>query len=611
MCGINGFNFSDEKLVKYMNKTINHRGPDDDGTYFDKFVSFGHVRLSIQDLSLAGHNPMFYSKKYGASSDKHNKKSLIGSRVCIVFNGEIYNFKELKLKLQKKGYCFTTLTDTEVILASYLEWGKNCVNNFVGMWAFCIYDMDKEELFLSRDRFGEKPLYYYLKDNKFIFSSEIKGLLVTGIDKNIDKNSLNQFFTYRFCFGEKTMLENIFNFLPGHNMIFDFKKGEIKTYEKYYDISINRDFNLSFDKAKEELFLKLESSVKSQMIADVPVATFLSGGIDSSIITYFAKKYNPNLNTFSVGFDTTNELSYAKLVSNFLKTNHREFIINKDNALDYLDEMIYHMDEPIGADPGFLPIFVLSKEVSKYNRVVLSGDGADEIFTGYDRYKLYHYGKHLRHFSFLKSNEILKRLNSMRNKDEFDSFIEITRVFEKDELLKLNLKNNVEKDFWPKLNNISSLTKAQIFDIKTLLPKDFFMKSDKMSSSFGLEQRVPFMDYKIVEFGLSLPLKYKLNLFNEKYILKAIAKDILPKEISNRRKHGFNVPIDYWFENTLKDKLKILLKNSNHNLYKKEYIYELLTTLNENKSSFKSRNIIAQKLWTVLVFEMWYEKYMK
>ena len=200
----------------------------------------------------------------------------------------------------------------------------------------------------------------------------------------------------------------------------------------------------------------------------------------------------------------------------------------------------------------------------------------------------------------------------MRNKDEFESFIEITRVFEKEELLKLGLTENIERNSWPRLNNVESLTKAQIFDIKTLLPKDFFMKSDKMTSSFGLEHRVPFMDYNIVEFGLSLPIKYKLRLFNEKRILKSIAKDILPKEISKRRKHGFNVPIDYWFLNTLGKKLKFLLDNRTHILYQQKYVYELLEDLKkERNSNFKSRNIIAQKLWTILVFEMWHEKFMK
>lgn len=589
MCGINGFNFENKELIELMNNTLMHRGPDDIGYFSNKQLSLGHVRLSILDLSKAGHQPMTY---------KHMK---------IVYNGEIYNFEEIKKVLEKKGYKFKSNSDTEVILAAYNEWGENCVKKFNGMWAFCIYDSKKRTLFLSRDRFGKKPLYYYNKDDKFIFSSEIKSILKTGIEKEIDKESLNEFFTYRFTFGEKTIFENIWNFFPGHNMIYDLKKKKVISYNKYYDIKIDKN-KLTFGQAKEKLKVLLDDSVKKRMRSDVPVATFLSGGIDSSIITYYAKKYNQNLNTFSIGFDTTNELSFAKKVSEALKTQHHEFIINKDNVLEYLEGMIYNMDEPIGADPGFLPIYVLSKEVKNFNKVVLSGDGADEIFTGYDRYKLFYYGKLLKKLPLPKvKNEILNRLKSMKGKNDFDSFIEITRVFEREELEKLGLEEKVEKQVW----NNNSLTLAQIFDIKNLLPKDFFMKSDKMSSAFGLEQRTPFMDYRIVEFGLSLPIRFRLKGWNEKNILKSIAKDILPKEISKRRKHGFNVPIDYWFENTLSEKLKLLLEKNKHYLYNKEYVYELLENIKNAKGGFKARNIIAQKLWTILVFEMWYARYME
>ncbi|NQZ85563.1 MAG: asparagine synthase, partial [Nanoarchaeales archaeon] len=368
---------------------------------------------------------------------------------------------------------------------------------------------------------------------------------------------------------------------------------------------------LNFKSTKVKLFDMLDCAVKARMVSDVPVATFLSGGIDSSIITYFAKKYDKNLNTFSVGFDTTNELSHAKIVADHLGTNHYEFIINKDNVLDYLEEMVYHMDEPIGADPGFLPIFVLSKETKKFNTVVLTGDGADEIFTGYDRYKLLHYGNFLKHFTFSKSsNQILNRLNMMKGKSIMESFFEITRVFEKDEILKLGFKD-LKPDFnkYERLKT-NNLNKIQLFDIDNLLLKDFFMKSDKMSSAFGLEQRTPFMDKKIVEFGLSIPIIHRLRGWNEKHILKSVARDILPESICKRRKHGFNVPIDYWFENTLGVRLKELLDNSSHNLYNSNYVYELLDSLKSDSSSFKSRNVVAQKLWTVLVFEMWYVRFM-
>lgn len=597
MCGINGFNFEDKKLISLMNKTIKYRGPDDEGTIVNGEMSLGHVRLSIIDLSKKGHQPMSYKK---------GKDELI-----ITYNGEIYNFGELKSELESLGHNFNSNCDTEIILASYLEWGQNCVEKFNGMWAFCIYDLKKKELFLSRDRFGKKPLYYYLENGRFVFSSEMKCLLKSGVKFEIDKIAFEEFFTYRFTFGERCIVKGVKNFLPGHNMVFDLKSKKVKSYKQYYEIEI-KSSNISYHDAKDSLKGFLDDSVRLRMVSDVPVATFLSGGVDSSLVTYFAKKYNSNLNTFSIGFDTTNELSYAKIVAKYLKTKHYEFVVNEDNVLDYLEDMVYHMDEPIGADPGFLPIFVLSKEVSKKFKVVLSGDGADEIFTGYDRYKLFYYGEYLKHFAWKHFNHsILKRLSLMRGKSKFRSFFEIARVFDDEEMDLLGLNSQFDEKTWNSTKVKSNLTKAQIFDIKTLLPKDFFMKADKMSSAFGLEQRVPFMDYRIVEFGLGLPSRFKLFGWNEKVILKDIAKEVLPKEISKRRKHGFNVPIDYWFENSLGDKLRELLFESKHNLYNKEYVLKLLDSLEDAKGGFKARNVIAQKLWTILIFEMWYLRFSK
>lgn len=596
MCGINGFNFRDKKLISLMNKTLSHRGPDDSGVFLRKNISFGHQRLAIIDLSKKGAQPMRFLWKE--------------KNYYITFNGEIYNFQEIRETLLQLGYKFTSNSDTEVIMAAYDNWGEKCLEKFNGMWAFAIYDELKKELFLSRDRFGKKPLYYYNKDNKFVFSSEIKSLLQFGMKREVNKEALREIFTYRFTFGDNTILKNIKSFNQGHYMIFDLNKNKIREYKKYYSLKISKE-KKSFSTSLVELSSLLDDSVRQRVLSsDVPVASLLSGGIDSSLITYYAKKYNKNLHTFSIGFDTTNELPYAKIVADSLKTQHHEFKVNKDQVLNYLEDMVYHMDEPIGADPGFLPIFILSKEVSKYNKVVLSGDGADEVFIGYDRYKLFYYGLNLSRFTFkipLK-NQIFKRLQAMKGKSESESFVEITRVFEKEELERLGIKEKyVTGPIW--ISSYSSLTKAQIYDIQNLLPKDFFMKSDKMSSAYGLEQRTPFMDYRLVEFGLSLPILHKLRGWNEKYILRELAKKKLPKEIWKRRKHGFNVPIDYWFKTSLGEELTKLLKKNKHELYNKDYVYELLAKLKISKEGFKSRNIIAQKLWTILIFEVWYDIY--
>lgn len=589
MCGICGFNWNDKQLVISMADSLAHRGPDDSGTFAYNDVSLGHTRLSIMDLSSAGHQPMSNAER----------------DTWIVFNGEIYNFQEVKNGLQQKKYASNS--DTEAIIYAYKELGPSCLGRFNGMFAFCIYDAKKQLLFLARDRFGIKPLYYLDHHGKFSFSSEIKALLPLLSKREIDKEGLEQFFNFRFTLGETTMIKGIKKFLPGHYMIYDLKSKSIKEYKKYYEIP-KKPIKGSFQEHKKKVKELMMRSVERRMVSDVPVACLLSGGIDSSIITYLAKKYNDKLNTFSIGFDTTNELSYAKKVSEHIGTNHHEFKISKDNVLSYLDKMIYHMDEPIG-DPGFLPILVLSEQVKKHNKVVLSGDGGDEVFCGYDRYKMFRYGLFLRHFMLFDfGNDILKRVKKMRGKSKYAAFFEVIRLFDDKELKKLGFGRYDASKYWDRQGG--DITRAQKFDLKTLLPNDFFMKADKMSSAFGLEQRVPFLDHELVEYAFSLPLKYKLKRWDEKYILKKAFAEDLPEEIVKRRKHGFDVPIDYWFKNVLGDKLKGLLDNRKHNLYHKEYAYELLEKMQKQNGNYKMNFILAQKLWSILVFEMWYNENM-
>ena len=590
MCGIIGFNWKDKALIKKATTLIRYRGPDDSGEYIDKNVSLGHARLSIIDLSRKAKQPMNTSN------------------YSIIFNGEIYNYKEIKKEL--KEYKFETNSDTEVIIYAYDKWKEKCLDKFNGMFALCIYDKKNKELFLARDRFGIKPLYYSNKKGKFVFGSELKSILGFLDKKKIDPVGLSQFFSFRFTLGETTLVKGINKFLPGHFMTYDLSSKKIKRYNRYYDIKKQKTTKKSFSQAKKELRALMKKSVERRMVADVPVACLLSGGIDSSIITTLAKKYNKNLNTFSIGFDTTNELPFAKIVAKQFNTNHHEFRIDKNSVLDYLDDMVYHMDEPIG-DPGFLPIYVLSKNVSKHNKVVLSGDGGDEVFCGYDRYKMFHYGLSLRHLAIYDfNNDILKRLKKMRNKNDYSSFFEVIRLFDDSELKKLGIKGFNARMFWNDKYK-SALSNAQEFDINTLLPNDFFMKADKMSSAFGLEQRVPYLDHELVEFAFSLPLKYKLKLWNEKFILKDAFKTMLPKKISNRKKHGFDVPIDYWFKNVLADKLKELLRTNNHKLYKQKYVLNLLEKIKKTGRNYKMNFILAQKLWSILMFEMWYERFMR
>lgn len=587
MCGIIGFSWpSNEYLVTGLD-AISHRGPDDSGIFIDNYTSLGHKRLSILDLSGRAKQPM---------TKLH---------YTITFNGEIYNFNELKEELSE--YQFDTTSDTEVIIYAYDKWKQDCLNKFNGMFSFCIYDHKNKQLFLARDRFGVKPLYY-LNGKDFVFCSEIKGLLHFLHKREIDDEGLVQFFNFRFTLGEVTLFKNVSKFLPGHYMVYDLINKKVTSYCRFYSLKILNDETKPLSFYSKKLQEIMETSVKRRMVSDVPVGCFLSGGIDSSIIATIAKKYNENLNTFSIGFDTTNELPYAKLVSDKIKSNHFEFKIDKNDIMDYLYDMIWHMDEPIG-DPGFLPMFVLSKEASKHNKVVLSGDGADEIFCGYDRYKLLYYSSFLKYFTFFDlDNDILKKLKQLKNKDSYESFFEIIRLFDDYELKILGLPKYDGKKFW-KNSFDEDVSNAQLFDIETLLPNDFFMKSDKMSSAFGLEQRIPFLDYELVEFAFSIPFKYKLRLWNEKYILKKSFEHILPSMTINRRKHGFNVPIDYWFKGILGDCLREYLIKKNHNLYNSEYVFELLDQVKKAGNNYKLNFILAQKLWSILIFEIWYEKY--
>lgn len=615
MCGIIGISIANKTAITKATSCLKHRGPDAQQvcTFTKPALSLGHARLSILDLSNAANQPFTHGD------------------LTIVFNGEIYNFNKIKQQIVQENpqAKFKTTSDTEVILHAYQLWGEQALENFNGMFAFAIFNKKTNELFLARDRFGIKPLYFTKPNNEtkmpFAFSSEINALTklledTTTFIKQINKTALTEFFNYRYTVGENTMLENIHKFLPGHYMKVALptaktKRPQIIEYKAWYSLEKQlkkqTPVKLTYKQAQIKLKEKIKNAVKLRMVSDVPVATFLSGGLDSSVISTLAKKHNPKLNTFSIGFETTNELEFAKLLAKHIKSKHHILKTNQQTLKTYIPKMITHMDEPIG-DPGFLPILYLSEQVAKKNKVILSGDGADEILCGYERYKLLKYGKFLAPIAeFLPStNNIIARLKNMHQKDDANAFFEIIRAFEETELKKLNIPSLKIK--FADLPNHSTINKAMVFDIHTLMPNDFFMKSDKMSSAFGLEQRVPFMDHNVVEFAFSLPDTYKLKLLREKAILKDAFKHKIPPQITKRQKHGFNVPIDHWFANELGEELRTMLNKSTHKLYNTEYVLELLHDIKQEdvtdkkSHSIANRFIIAQKLWTIYVFEIWY-----
>ena len=619
MCGIVGFNWSDKYLVKRMSDKLIHRGPDGSGYYTSNNVSLGHRRLAIIDLSVKGKQPM--------SDDT--------GTILITFNGEIYNYRELRKELEKK-YNFKSETDTETIIYAYKEYGIDCLKKLNGDFAFCLYDMNKNIFLLARDHIGVKPLFYYYDNDKFIFSSEIKSILEDKtINRIINNNALSQYLAYRFVFTSNTILNNIFRVLPGEYLIFDLKNKKLKK-NNYYNINFSNKF--SSDSFYLEKYKAIYTeSVSSRLMSDVPLGIYLSGGIDSSSVVAMINKLKVNdIKTFSVGFgyDIANELPYSKKVSDFFNTDHREFVVKSDVVKD-LNKIIYHADEPL-CDPAMIPVYLLSKNAKKYVSVVLTGDGGDETLAGYEQVKFLHYGNKIRKIplviNFSKSaikfapnailnkffkyssslgdegkNRAIKFLDSINDLPK--AYTEITSIFDYDEQkVYLNNKNIVPPESY--INNYfranNPINKILNFETKVLLPENMLTKSDRMTMAFGIESRVPLLDYKLVDLAFSMPNHLKLNGFKNKYILRKIVSNMLPKEIINRKKQRFYVPIDLWLKKDLMPLIEEKLSSNNIN---KQGIFDYYA-INKIINNFNSSPLFyARQLWSLLTFELWYEKF--
>ncbi|XRO76876.1 asparagine synthase (glutamine-hydrolyzing) [Methanocaldococcus sp. 10A] len=502
MCGINGFNWSDYGLIDKMNKKIKYRGPNHSGKYVDDSVSLGHVRLSILDLSEKGNQPMEYEFN--------------GKKAVITYNGEIYNFLELKQELIKKGYEFNSNTDTELILASYLEWGFDCIKKFNGMWSFCIYDVDKKIFFCSRDRLGIKPFYYSFRNGKFVFSSEMKSILLALNNSPVNYEAIYNLFNYRVILGNKTLINEIKKLLPGEFLIFDLRNRKI-TLKKYWDVGCN---DLIYDKNTilNKLKTLFESSVRYRLISDVPIGVSLSGGLDSSLVTSIAYKYNNNLTAYTVGFGFEgDENKEAEETAHYLGINHKNIYVDIEKIKNNLDKIVFHLEEA-AADPAIIPSYFIYKEIAKDVKVLLLGEGSDEIFGGYDEYKI---------FSLPIPNIFRKRI-----------FEYLRKPFKE----KLPLKNHIKYE--PKINYDGNLNDYLLTDLKNILPNFQLLRVDKLSMAHSLEARVPFLDYRLVEFAFKIPPKYKINKFTGKYILREVAKHYLPDFVINRRKKTFFSPLD-------------------------------------------------------------------
>ena len=580
MCSISGIcNFEKKpstQIVELMTKCLSHRGPDDSGFFQNENISLGHNRLSIIDLQNSK-QPM---------KDEKNKN-------IIIFNGEIYNFKELKSELRSFGHKFDTEGDTEVILKSYTQWGVECLKKLEGMFVFCIWDEKKKQLFIGRDKFGEKPLFYYFsKEHGFMFSSEIRSFLEVEKIKQelrLDTESINQYLSLNYLINNKTFFREIKSLSPASYIILNSTnfKNEI-SIKKYWLLEehFKKKTNDSFSEASEKINFLLEKSIKQKMFSDVENGVFLSGGIDSSTISLKLKKIdNHKMSAHNILFkeEKFNESVDAKIIADYLNVNlnHYEIPIDDDLTNEF-PKIIDAMDQPM-SDTSFLSTYYLSKYSKKKSKVVLSGDGADELFGGYDTYIADIYRKFFPQIN-LKSNllkelpnklfktnlgkvgieyKINKFVNGLHFKDhhshilwrEIFSHEEKKKLFNKfdKDLINHNFLDYIDRQI-QKVKNLHYLDQYMYIDFKTWLPNDILYKVDRSTMFNSQESRLPFLDSKLVEYVCSLPIKYKINIFERKKILRQIIKSSLPKSLLKKKKSGFNTPIGLWLINNKKFK---------------------------------------------------------
>ncbi len=605
MCAINGFNFQSRELVEKMNNVTAHRGPDKSAIFLDQEITFGHNRLSIIDLSDTASQPM-------ESND---------GLLQIVFNGEIYNFKDIKKELGD-FYKFKTKSDTEVILASYKKWGKNCVKKFNGVFAFAIWDSQEKTLFLARDQIGVKPLYYYHSAGKFIFSSEIKAILEHNIERRLNIEAFNHYLRVLYVPEPFTMFQGINKLPPASFAIL--KDGNL-SIEKYWRLENRKYLDLSYSEVKTQLENSVESSVKRQLVSDRPLGIYLSGGIDSSIVLDCVSRVRSNIDTFSVGFELddkseeekfNHDFYLARQTSQNYKTNHNEVILSVVDVTENLEKAIWHLDEPI-ANPTILPMYKLAGFAKKKADVVLGGDGGDETFGGYDRYKLSLAASYFQKVpkvirNRLLMNERIKKLNTPSDVSRFALFMfqkdDILKQTVSPEFLKFNTQDFFDKKYFSGVKDLSFEDKLMNVDMQSWLVDESLMMTDKMSMSQALEARVPFLDRELVEFSYNVPLKYKISLFKTKIILKDAFSKRIPTFLLNQPKRGWFSPAAKWFRNKdfyemSKDILSKAYCQETSEIFKYGNILNILEG-HKNKTKY-NLNI----LWSILVFQVWARKF--
>jgi len=610
MCGIAGIVSLNGRPValdevRSMCAAMFHRGPDDDGFYLSVSAALGMRRLSIIDLK-TGRQPV---------------RNEDGS-IWVVLNGEVYNFKELRRELEQRGHAFYTATDTEVIVHLYEQYGVRCVEKIRGMFAFALWDERHRQLLLARDRLGIKPFYYAEVGGRLVFASELKAILqLPEIQRTLNWNSIDHLFTFLTTPRSESIIDGVHKLLPGHILVAS--PGQRPRVERYWEVNFEPDYTHDEDYFVERLRELLEESVRLHLVSDVPLGAFLSGGIDSSsVVATMARLISRPVKTFSVGFTEQDysELDYARRVAKQFGTEHHELVLEPD-VLDIIEELAWHLDEPLG-DPSAIPTYMVSRLASGHVTVVLSGDGGDELFAGYDKYVVE--GKERRYNLPATARALLGVLanampSGMRGRNflrhfslsGFTRYLDACTLFRPQEKKKLFLPDafehlsrcdpwGAEAEYLAKENG-SWLSAVQYLDLQGYLPLDILTKVDRMSMAHSIEARVPLLDHKLVEFAATIPPELKLRNRVTKYIFKRAMKGILPDEILDRPKHGFAVPLGRWFRGQLGPFVRELLlseRSRSRGILNTGYIEQLL------ERHRKGRELDFQ-LWTLISFELW------
>lgn len=634
MCGITGAGWIGAgkeigpEILARMCEKLAHRGPDASGTYLSEGIALGHRRLSIIDLSPLGRQPIANENQ----------------TIFAVVNGEIYNDIELREVLESKGHVYRGRSDSETVVHLYEEYGEDFPKHINGMFAIAIWDANRRRLILVRDRIGKKPLVYKLERDRIIFASELKSILeVPGVEREIDLIAFREYLVYQYVPFPRTIFNGISKLPPASIGIWHAATGSFSV-KSYWDVDFSyEDDSISFEESSERLRELLESSVRLRLRSEVPLGTFLSGGIDSSVTTGLAQKIvTGNVASFSIGFTYKDydETEYARAAAARFGTDHHEFIVSPD-AREILPELVRFYDEPF-ADSSAIPCWYLSRETRKHVTVAFSGDGGDELFAGYDRYRAVRLGKMFDYLpggirSFIGGplrNAIpgsvrqkstlrrLKRFLEAVNMPSMERYLQWIAIFNRERIEKLlsnDLKSELARiepgnyDILDFLDRAEKRAKGRdvactisLCDLQTYLPCDLMNKVDIASMSHALEVRAPFLDYRLVEFAARMPIRYKIHGNTGKYILRKTFANLLPEKIGKRGKMGFGVPLDHWFRGPLKEYVREILFDSrtkNRGLFDNDYVESLV------EDHIASRFDHAYRIWSLLILELWYREW--